>query len=85
MGKILKEYLAPADDPALTEGYSVVSLRRQTKSTEDTPEKTDGKTPQPSEPERPLDSRTPEEIEKERLELVEHAIKFRRENNITGI
>jgi len=28
MGKILKEYLAKADDPRFTEGYSVVSIRR---------------------------------------------------------
>ena len=85
MGKILKRYLAKADDPRFTEGYSVVSLRRPTKSTEDTQEKTDGKTNLPSEEERPLDLRTPEEIEEERLRLVEQAIKFRRENNITGI
>ncbi len=85
MGKILSRRLAAADDPIFTEGYSVVSLRRPTKSTEDTQEKTDGKTPQPSEQEQPSASRTPEEIEEERLRLVEDAIKFRRENNITGI
>jgi len=31
MGKILKEYLAKADDPMFTEGYSVVSLRKPVK------------------------------------------------------
>ena len=31
MGKILKEYLAKADDPRFTEGYTVVSLRKPEK------------------------------------------------------
>ena len=31
MGKILKEYLAKADDPRFTEGYTVVSLRKPVK------------------------------------------------------
>ena len=42
MGKILKRYLAKADDPRFTEGYSIVSLRKPTKSTEN--KKTDLKT-----------------------------------------
>ena len=48
MAEIVEKFLPKADDPIFTEGYSVYSLRKLTKSTDDTPSETDGKTRQKS-------------------------------------